>query len=126
MRDGFTRCKPSFTPETVRKIVVNLDEAGVPVIEVSHGSGFKWIYDSTRIFNVYSEFDLIAAAVETAKQAKIASLFVPGIGTSNELKKSSGISELISSELRYIVQKRMLLSSIFDWRRGWDLKLWVS
>ena len=90
LRDGSHAVSHSFTPETVRAIVRNLDEAGVPVIEVSHGSGLN---GSTiqQGFSTYSEFDLIEAAVETAKQAKIASLFVPGIGTSNELRKAAEI-----------------------------------
>ena len=87
LRDGDHAVSHSYTPEMVRTIVRQLDEAGVPVIEVSHGSGFN---GSTiqQGFSVHSEFDLIQAAVETAKQAKIASLFVPGIGTSNELRKA--------------------------------------
>ena len=74
----------------VRTIVQSLDEAGVPVIEVSHGSGLN---GSTiqQGFSVHSEYDLIKVAVETAKQAKIASLFVPGIGTSTELRKAAEI-----------------------------------
>ena len=69
------------------RIVRQLDEAGVPVIEVSHGSGLNGSCIQQG-FSVHSEFDLIQAAVETAKQAKIASLFVPGIGTSSELRKA--------------------------------------
>ena len=87
LRDGDHAVSHSYTPEMVHEIVRNLDEAGVPVIEVSHGAGLN---GSTiqQGFSVYSEFDLIKAAVETAKQAKIASLFVPGIGTSSELRKA--------------------------------------
>lgn len=90
LRDGSHAVSHSFTPELVRKIVGSLDEAGMPVIEVSHGAGLN---GSTiqQGFSVHSEFDLIAAAVETAKKAKIASLFVPGIGTSKELRKAAEI-----------------------------------
>lgn len=93
LRDGDHAVSHSFTPETVQSVVKSLDEAGVPVIEVSHGSGLN---GSTiqQGFSVHSEFDLIKTAVETAKQAKIASLFVPGIGTSTELRQAAelGIS----------------------------------
>lgn len=90
LRDGSHAVSHSFTPEMIRIIVGSLDEAGVPVIEVSHGAGLN---GSTiqQGFSLHSEFDLIAAAVESAKRAKIASLFVPGIGTSNELRKAAGI-----------------------------------
>ena len=87
LRDGDHAISHSYTPEMVRKIVSDLDDAGVPVIEVSHGSGLKGSCIQQG-FSVHSEFDLIAAAVETAKQAKIASLFVPGIGTSKELREA--------------------------------------
>jgi 4-hydroxy 2-oxovalerate aldolase len=90
LRDGSHAIGHSFTPDMVRMIVRSLDEAGVPVIEVSHGAGLN---GSTiqQGFSVHSEFDLIATAVETAKQSKIASLFVPGIGTSHELRKAAVI-----------------------------------
>ncbi|MCM3568061.1 4-hydroxy-2-oxovalerate aldolase [Neobacillus mesonae] len=90
LRDGDHAVSHSYTPEQVRSIVKDLDEAGVPVIEVSHGSGLN---GSTiqQGFSTHSEFDLIKAAVETAKQAKIASLFVPGIGTSEELREAAEI-----------------------------------
>ena len=87
LRDGDHAINHSYSPEMVRAIVKELDDAGVPVIEVSHGSGLKGSCIQQG-FSVHSEFDLIAAAVETAKQAKIASLFVPGIGTSKELKEA--------------------------------------
>lgn len=93
LRDGDHAVSHSFTPETVQTIVKRLDEAGVPVIEVSHGAGLN---GSTiqQGFSIHSELDLIKTAVETAKRAKIASLFVPGIGTSTELRKAAelGIS----------------------------------
>jgi 4-hydroxy 2-oxovalerate aldolase len=90
LRDGDHAVSHSYTPEQVRAIVKELDEAGVPVIEVSHGAGLN---GSTiqQGFSTHSEFDLIQVAVETAKQAKIASLFVPGIGTSTELRKAAEI-----------------------------------
>jgi 4-hydroxy 2-oxovalerate aldolase len=90
LRDGDHAVSHSYTPEQVRAIVKELDEARVPVIEVSHGAGLN---GSTiqQGFSTHSEFDLIKVAVETAKQAKIASLFVPGIGTSSELRKAAEI-----------------------------------
>lgn len=90
LRDGDHAVSHSFTQENVKAIVQRLDEAGVPVIEVSHGAGLN---GSTiqQGFSVHSEFELIKTAVETAKRAKIASLFVPGIGTSTELRKAAEI-----------------------------------
>lgn len=95
LRDGDHAVGHSYTPEMIRTIVEKLDEAGVPVIEVSHGSGLN---GSTiqQGFSIHSEFELIKVAIETAKHAKIASLFVPGIGTSEELRQAAelGISAI--------------------------------
>ena len=90
LRDGSHAISYSFTTEQVRDVVKSLDEAGVPVIEVSHGSGLN---GSTiqQGFSKIPEYDLIKTAVETAKQAKIAILFVPGIGTSKELQEAVDI-----------------------------------
>lgn len=90
LRDGSHAVSHGFSLVDVENIVKKLDEAGVPVIEVSHGAGLN---GSTiqQGFSLYPEFDLIETAVKSAKQAKIASLFVPGIGTSEELKKAADI-----------------------------------
>ncbi|WP_067726940.1 4-hydroxy-2-oxovalerate aldolase [Oceanobacillus damuensis] len=87
LRDGSHAISYSYTIEQVKDIVRGLDEAGVPVIEVSHGAGLN---GSTiqQGFSKTPEFELIKAAVETVKQAKVASLFVPGIGTSEELREA--------------------------------------
>lgn len=90
LRDGDHAVGHRFTPEIVRTVVRQLDEAGVPVIEVSHGAGLN---GSTiqQGFSLHLEMDLIKTAVETAKRARIASLFVPGIGTSKELREAADI-----------------------------------
>ncbi|RDE31151.1 4-hydroxy-2-oxovalerate aldolase [Parageobacillus thermoglucosidasius] len=88
LRDGSHAVSHRFTPEQIRIVVHKLDEAGIPVIEVSHGAG---LHGSTiqQGFSAYPEFELLAEALNTVKQAKIASLFVPGIGTSIELKQAA-------------------------------------
>jgi 4-hydroxy 2-oxovalerate aldolase len=76
-----------FTREQVQAIVKVLDECGVPVIEVTHGDGLAGSsiqYGFSRV----SELDLIEEARRTAKQAKIAALLLPGIGTRQELKQA--------------------------------------
>jgi len=65
--------------------VAALDDAGVPVIEVTHGDGlggssFNYGFSHT------PELDLIRAAVKTAKQAKIAFLMLPGLGTKDDIR----------------------------------------
>ncbi|MDH4119618.1 MAG: 4-hydroxy-2-oxovalerate aldolase, partial [Acidimicrobiia bacterium] len=88
LRDGSHAVAHQFTEDQVRRVVSSLDAAGVPVIEVSHGDGvggssFNYGFSHT------DEMHLIRAAVEEAKQAKIAVLMVPGIGTKDDLRKAA-------------------------------------
>lgn len=87
LRDGSHAMAHQFTEEQVRDTVRALDRAGVDTIEVSHGDGiggssFNYGFSHT------DEMKLIAAAREEAKQAKIAVLLVPGIGTVEHLKQA--------------------------------------
>ena len=85
LRDGSHAVAHQYTEQQVLDIVAGLDRAGVPVIEVSHGDGlggssFNYGFSGT------DEMTLIKRAVETAKQAKIACLLLPGIGVVEDLK----------------------------------------
>src|SRR5438552_5620176 len=87
LRDGSHAMSHQFTEEQVRATVHALDGAGVEVIEVSHGDGIggsSFNYGFSRT----DEMTLIRAAHEEAKQAKIAILLVPGIGTMDDLRKA--------------------------------------
>lgn len=87
LRDGSHPMRHQFTVEQVRTIVKALDEAGIPVIEVTHGDGLAG--SSIQYgFSLSNEMDLISAAREAATNAKIAALLLPGIGTRNELKEA--------------------------------------
>jgi 4-hydroxy 2-oxovalerate aldolase len=84
LRDGSHHKRHQFTAEEVRAIVGALDGAGVPVIEVTHGDGlggssFNYGFSHT------AEQDLITVAAETARQAKIAVLMLPGVGVKEDI-----------------------------------------
>jgi len=92
LRDGSHAVAHQYTEQQAIDIVAGLDRAGVPVIEVSHGDGlggssFNYGFSGT------DEMKLITRAVETAKQAKIACLLLPGIGVADDLKaiKDAGV-----------------------------------
>ncbi|MFO7549700.1 MAG: 4-hydroxy-2-oxovalerate aldolase [Acidimicrobiia bacterium] len=90
LRDGSHAVRHQFTEEQVRSVVARLDAAGVPVIEVSHGDGlggssFNYGFSHT------SEMNLIRAAVDEARHAKIAILMLPGIGIKDDLRKAAEI-----------------------------------
>ncbi len=85
LRDGSHAVAHQYTLAQVTDIVAGLDAAGVPVIEVSHGDGlggssFNYGFSGT------DEMSLIARAVQTARQARIACLLLPGIGTATDLR----------------------------------------
>lgn len=88
LRDGSHAQSHQFTETQVRDTVRALDGAGVEIIEVTHGDGlggstFNYGFSRT------SDLDLVEAAVTTARQAKIAVLLVPGIGTAEDLRKAA-------------------------------------
>lgn len=85
LRDGSHAVAHQFSEEQVRTIVSALDDAGVPVIEVSHGDGLggsSFNYG----FSARDERQLIAGAAEVRKRSKLAVLLLPGIGTREDLR----------------------------------------
>lgn len=85
LRDGSHAMRHQFTREQVRAVVEALDDAGVQVIEVTHGDGLAG--SSIQYgFSLTDEMDLIEEARNAASHAKIAGLLLPGIGTRKELK----------------------------------------
>ncbi|HEX3956329.1 MAG TPA: 4-hydroxy-2-oxovalerate aldolase [Trebonia sp.] len=85
LRDGSHAMAHRFTEEQVRGVVHALDDAGVEVIEVSHGDGLggsSFNYG----FSLEEDVKLVAAAVNEARTAKIAVLLLPGVGTIEDLR----------------------------------------
>lgn len=85
LRDGSHALAHQFSGEDVEAIARGLDEAGVEVIEVSHGDGLGGSsvqYGFSRV----DERELIERAARVIRQAKLAVLLLPGIGTQEDLK----------------------------------------
>ena len=90
LRDGSHAKRHQFTEDDVRSIVSALDGAGMPVIEVTHGDGLggsSFNYG----FSLTDERLLMKAAVESARQARIAALMLPGLGTKEDIKAANDI-----------------------------------
>jgi 4-hydroxy 2-oxovalerate aldolase len=95
LRDGSHALAHQFTEGQVRAVVHALDRSNVEVIEVSHGDGLggsSFNYGFSRV----SEFDLIAAAVEEADNAKIAVLLLPGLGTIEHLRHAHEVGASVA------------------------------
>ncbi|MGB3782945.1 4-hydroxy-2-oxovalerate aldolase [Priestia megaterium] len=90
LRDGSHVVKHQFTEAQVKSVTRALDDAGMHYIEVSHGDGLG---GSTLQYgkSLIDEMKLIEAAVEEAKQATVAVLLIPGIGTVHELKQANSL-----------------------------------
>jgi len=85
LRDGSHAVRHRFCEDDVRSVVAALDRAGVPVIEVTHGDGLGGS-SFTYGLSATDEQLLIRTAAETAAQAKIAVLMLPGIGTMDDMR----------------------------------------
>ena len=85
LRDGSHAKRHQFSLDHVSSIVAALDDAGVPVIEVTHGDGLggsSFNYGFSKTW----EQELIKIAAETAKRARIAFLMLPGVGTKDDIR----------------------------------------
>ena len=95
LRDGSHAMAHQFTEGQVRAVVHALDRSNVEVIEVTHGDGLggsSFNYGFSRV----SDFDLIAAAVEEAENAKIAVLLLPGLGTIEHLRHAHEVGASVA------------------------------
>lgn len=87
LRDGMHAISHQYSLEQVKVLTKAIDEAGADIIEVTHGDGLGG--SSIQYgFSKEMESDLITTAVETAKNAKIGVLLVPGIGSIDDLKNA--------------------------------------
>lgn len=95
LRDGSHAMSHKFTEEHVRSVVRALDDSRIEVIEVTHGdglSGSSFNYG----FSLTPELDLVKAAVDEAKQAKIAVLMLPGLGTIHDLNQAHEVGASVA------------------------------
>jgi 4-hydroxy 2-oxovalerate aldolase len=88
LRDGSHAVRHQFTEDNVRRVARALDDAGIAVIEVTHGDGLAGSSFNYG-FSAVSEIKLIEAAAEEVTNAKIAALILPGLGTVRDMKEAA-------------------------------------
>ncbi|MGD0713986.1 MAG: 4-hydroxy-2-oxovalerate aldolase [Gaiellaceae bacterium] len=84
LRDGSHAVSHTFSPDNVRRVCAQLDQAGIYAIEVGHGDGLAGSsiqYGRSQ----HSDLELVTAAAEVIEHAYLAVLLLPGIGTKEEL-----------------------------------------
>lgn len=85
LRDGMHAKRHQITPEQMVTVATALDEAGVPLIEVSHGDGLGGASVNYG-FPAASDEEYLRAVVPRMRRAKVSALLLPGIGTVDHLR----------------------------------------
>ncbi|MCA9548767.1 MAG: 4-hydroxy-2-oxovalerate aldolase [Myxococcales bacterium] len=87
LRDGMHARRHQFTLEEMTRLASAMDDAGVELMQVTHGDGLG---GSSRNygFSKHTNAEYIAAVAGVLKRARISVLLVPGLGTMQELKEA--------------------------------------
>lgn len=95
LRDGMHSVSHQFTPEQVAAVAAGLDRAGIDALEVSHGDGLG---GSSIQYGIAAAPDeaLVQAAVEAVRDARVAVLLLPGIGTLRRLQAAQALGASIA------------------------------
>jgi 4-hydroxy-2-oxovalerate/4-hydroxy-2-oxohexanoate aldolase len=85
LRDGMHPKRHLMTLEQMKTIARGLDDAGVPLIEVTHGDGLGGSSVNYG-FPAHTDEEYLGAVIPLMKRAKVSALLIPGIGTVDHLK----------------------------------------
>ncbi|RXK13388.1 4-hydroxy-2-oxovalerate aldolase [Halarcobacter mediterraneus] len=93
LRDGMHSIRHQFTLEEMASMSKAMDEAGVPMIEVTHGDGLGGS-SLNYGYGKHTDEEWIETAVSSVKNAKVSALLLPGIGIVKDLERAveKGIS----------------------------------
>ena len=87
LRDGMHPKRHQMTLAQMRAVATGLDEAGIPLIEVTHGDGLGGSSVNYG-FPAHSDEEYLGTVIPLMKRAKVSALLLPGIGTVDHLKKA--------------------------------------
>ena len=84
LRDGMHAKKEQISIAQMIKVATALDDAGVPLLQVTHGAGLGG-NSLQHGFAMASNEEYLSAVTPLMKQAKVSVLLLPGLGTMKEL-----------------------------------------
>lgn len=90
LRDGMHPQRHQISIDQMIDIATALDEAGVPLIEVTHGDGLGGASVNYG-FPAASDEEYLDAVIPKLKKAKVSALLLPGIGTVDHLKMAADV-----------------------------------
>ncbi len=95
LRDGMHPKRHQISVEEMVSIATAMDDAGMPLIEVTHGDGLGGASVNYG-FPAASDEEYLTAVCKEMKNAKVSALLLPGIGTVDHLKMAvdCGISTI--------------------------------
>jgi 4-hydroxy-2-oxovalerate/4-hydroxy-2-oxohexanoate aldolase len=85
LRDGMHPKRHQISIEQMVSVATALDDAGMPLIEVTHGDGLGGASVNYG-FPAHSDEEYLRAVVPRMKRARISALLIPGIGTVDHLR----------------------------------------
>jgi 4-hydroxy-2-oxovalerate aldolase len=103
LRDGMHSVAHQFTPDQMAMIAAGLDHAGVDTIEVTHGDGLG---GSSIQYGLGAATDeaYLKAVAPVLRQAKLAVLLLPGIGTKNDLDMAVGYGAKVARIATHVTE----------------------
>ncbi|MBT8190016.1 MAG: 4-hydroxy-2-oxovalerate aldolase [Bacteroidia bacterium] len=90
LRDGMHAIKHQYSKQQIFDLAVQLDDAGVDAIEISHGDGLaggSFNYG----FGAHTDWKWLEGIAEVLKNARLTTLILPGIATIEDLKKARAL-----------------------------------
>lgn len=95
LRDGMHAKRHQISIEQMVAVATGLDEAGMPLIEITHGDGLGGASVNYG-FPAHTDEEYLNSVIPHLKNAKVSALLLPGIGTVDHLRlaKDCGVATI--------------------------------